>query len=422
MLISKEKVTMERLIGNAIVGQSGGPTAAINATLAGVIRGVKEDLHNGAIGTLYGMRNGVEGLLDERLVNLSEMFDTDDKITMLENTPSSALGSCRKKLPKIGDNDALYEKLLEIFQKYNIRYFFYIGGNDSMDTVAKLSEYTKGHEYEMCILGLPKTIDNDLVVTDHTPGFGSAAKYIAVTMQEIIRDCAVYTTKAVTIVEIMGRDAGWLTASAAVGRIVNNIEPDYVYLPERTFDMEEFFKDIASALEKHPNVVIAVSEGIRFADGTYVGEGTQSGVADVFGHKYLSGTGKALELAVKERFGCKVRSIELNISQRCGSHIASLADINESVKVGKAAVKAASEGVTREMMTIVRVSNKPYESTVSHSDVSLIANMVKEVPADYINERGNQVTDKCLEYILPLINGEARPRFTDGLPEFFVIP
>ncbi len=421
MLIPKEKITMERLIGNAIVGQSGGPTAAINATLAGVIRGVKEDVHNGAIGTLYGMRNGVEGLLDERLVNLSEMFDTDDKITMLENTPASALGSCRKKLPKIGDNDALYEKLLEIFKKYNIRYFFYIGGNDSMDTVAKLSEYTKGHEYEMCILGLPKTIDNDLVVTDHTPGFGSAAKYIAVTMQEIIRDCAVYTTQAVTIVEIMGRDAGWLTASAAVGRIVNNIEPDYVYLPERTFDMEEFFKDIASALEKHPNVVIAVSEGIRFADGTYVGEGTQSGVADVFGHKYLSGTGKALELAVKERFGCKVRSIELNISQRCGSHIASLADINESVKVGKAAVKAASEGVTREMMTIVRVSNKPYESTVSHSDVSLIANMVKEVPADYINERGNHVTDKCLEYILPLINGEAHPRFTDGLPEFFVI-
>lgn len=412
---------MKILIGNAIVGQSGGPTAAINATLAGVIRGVKEDLHNGAIGTLYGMRNGVEGLLDERIVNLSEIFDTDDKITMLENTPATALGSCRKKLPKIGDNDEVYEKLLAIFKKYNIRYFFYIGGNDSMDTVAKLSEYTKGHEYEMCILGLPKTIDNDLVVTDHTPGFGSAAKYIAVTMQEIIRDCAVYTTKAVTIVEIMGRDAGWLTASAAVGRIVNGIAPDCVYLPERKFDMEKFFEDVASALENHPNVVIAVSEGIRFSDGTYVGEGTQSGATDVFGHKYLSGTGKALEIAVKERFGCKVRSVELNISQRCGSHIASLTDINESVKVGKAAVKAASEGVTREMMTIIRVSDKPYESTISHSDVSLIANMVKEVPSEYINERGNHVTDKCLEYILPLINGEACPKFTNGLPEFFVI-
>lgn len=412
---------MRKLIGNAIVGQSGGPTAAINATLAGIIRGVKEDRHNGTIKILYGMRNGVEGLLDEHLVDLGKIFDTDDKIKMLENTPATVLGSCRKKLPKLGENDAVYEKLLTIFKKYDIRYFFYIGGNDSMDTVAKLSEYTKWHEYEMCIIGLPKTIDNDLVVTDHTPGFGSAAKYIAVTMQEIIRDCAVYTTKAVTIVEIMGRDAGWLTASSAVGRIVNGIAPDYVYLPERTFDMEEFFEDIALALEKHPNVVVAVSEGIRFSDGTYVGEGAQSGATDVFGHKYLSGTGKALEIAVKERFGCKVRSVELNISQRCGAHIASLTDIDESVKVGKAAVRAASEGVTREMMTIVRVSDNPYESSVSHSDVSLIANMVKKVPTEYINERGNHVTDKCLEYILPLINGEARPTFSNGLPEFFII-
>lgn len=412
---------MGKLIGNAIVGQSGGPTAAINATLAGVIRGVKEDLHNGTIKILYGMRNGVEGLLDEHLVDLGKIFDTDDKIKMLENTPATALGSCRKKLPELGENDAVYEKLLTIFKKYDIRYFFYIGGNDSMDTVAKLSEYTKGHEYEMCIIGLPKTIDNDLVVTDHTPGFGSAAKYIAVTMQEIIRDCAVYTTKAVTIVEIMGRDAGWLTASSAIGRIVNGVEPDYVYLPERTFDMEEFFEDIALALEKHPNVVVAVSEGIRFSDGTYVGEGAQSGATDVFGHKYLSGTGKALEIAVKERFGCKVRSVELNISQRCGAHIASLTDIDESIKVGKAAVRAASEGVTREMMTIVRVSDNPYESSVSHSDVSLIANMVKKVPAEYINEQGNHVTDKCLEYILPLINGEAHPTFSNGLPEFFII-
>lgn len=412
---------MKRLIGNAIVGQSGGPTAAINATLAGVIRGVRENLHNGAIKTLYGMRNGVEGLLNECLVNLNEIFDTESKIKMLENTPATALGSCRKKLPKLGEDNEVYERLLAIFKKYDIRYFFYIGGNDSMDTVAKLSEYTKKLEYEMCIIGLPKTIDNDLVVTDHTPGFGSAAKYIAVTMQEIIRDCAVYTTKAVTIVEIMGRDAGWLTASAAVGRIVNGITPDYVYLPERTFDMEEFFEDIALAFEKHPNVVIAVSEGIRFSDGAYVGEGAQSGATDVFGHKYLSGTGKALELAVKERFGCKVRSVELNISQRCGSHIASLTDINESVRVGKAAVKSASEGVTREMMTIVRISDKPYESAVSHSDVSMIANMVKKVPADYINERGNHITDKCLEYILPLINGETCPTFVNGLPEFFVI-
>ncbi|MBO7341948.1 MAG: diphosphate--fructose-6-phosphate 1-phosphotransferase, partial [Clostridia bacterium] len=213
------------MIGNAVVGQSGGPTAAINATLAGVIRGVKEDVACGAIKTLYGMKNGVQGLLEERLVDLTAFFDCEEKIDMLEHTPAAALGSCRKKLPKLGEDDAVFEKLRAIFKKYDIRYFFYIGGNDSMDTVAKLSAYTKDHDYEMRIMGVPKTVDNDLVVTDHTPGFGSAAKYIAVTMQEIIRDCAVYTTKAVTIVEIMGRDAGWLTASSAIGRVVNGVEP-----------------------------------------------------------------------------------------------------------------------------------------------------------------------------------------------------
>ncbi len=410
-----------KLIGNAVVGQSGGPTAAINATLAGVIRGVLENVHDGTIGTLYGMRNGVEGLLEERLVDLSKYFEDEALITKLENTPAAALGSCRKKLPKVGEGDEVYEKLLSIFKKYNIRYFFYIGGNDSMDTVAKLSEYTKGHDYEMRIIGVPKTIDNDLVVTDHTPGFGSAAKYIATTIQEIIRDCAVYTTKAVTIVEIMGRDAGWLTASAAVGRIVNGIAPDLVYLPERNFNMDEFFADVRAALEKHPNVVIAVSEGIHFADGTYVCEGVGVGGTDVFGHKQLSGTGKALEIAVKNEIGCKVRSVELNISQRCGAHIGSKTDITESVSIGRAAVKFASEGVTREMITVIRKSTKPYTTEISHSDVSKIANAIKFVNDEYINERGNDVTDTCCEYILPLIEGENYPAYINGIPDFIVI-
>ena len=413
--------TNKILVGNAVVGQSGGPTAAINATLAGVIRGVKENVHNGAIKTLYGMRNGVEGLLEERLVNLSEYFEDDKLITKLENTPAAALGSCRKKLPKVGEGDEVYEKLLSIFKKYDIRYFFYIGGNDSMDTVAKLSEYTKNHDYEMRIIGVPKTIDNDLVVTDHTPGFGSACKYIATTIQEIIRDCAVYTTKAVTIVEIMGRDAGWLTASSAVGRIVNGIAPDLVYLPERNFNMEEFFADIRSALEKHPNVVIAVSEGIHFADGTYVCEGIGVSSTDAFGHKQLSGTGKALEIAVKNEIGCKVRSVELNISQRCGAHIGSKTDIVESVSIGRNAVKFASEGVTREMITVIRKSNAPYVTEISHSDVSKIANMIKFVSDEYINERGNNVTDACCEYILPLIAGENYPEYINGIPDFVVI-
>ena len=407
---------MKRLIGNAVVGQSGGPTAAINATLAGVIRGVKENVHDGSIHTLYGMRNGVEGLLEERLVDLTEFFADDAKITTLENTPAAALGSCRKKLPDPEKYTEVFEKLLSIFKKYDIRYFFYIGGNDSMDTVAKLSAYTKGHDYEMCIMGIPKTIDNDLVVTDHTPGYGSAAKYIAVTMQEILRDCAVYTTKAVTIVEIMGRDAGWLTAASAIGRNISGYGPDLVYLPERNFDMDEFFEDLNNILDDHPNVVVAVSEGIHFADGTYVCEGTSSGAVDVFEHKALSGTGKALELAVKAKLGCKVRSIELNLPQRCAAHLASKTDIEESVCVGRAAVKAASEGVTRQMMTIERVSTTPYITRIGHSDVSEIANKIKWVDDKFINERGNNVTDECVEYLLPLIAGETNPEYKCGIP------
>ena len=290
-----------------------------------------------------------------------------------------------------------------------------------MDTVAKLSAYTKDHDYEMCIMGVPKTIDNDLVVTDHTPGFGSAAKYIAVTMQEIIRDCAVYTVPAVTIVEIMGRDAGWLTAAAGISSVVNGVTPDLIYLPERNFSKEEFFEDLRAALVRHPNVVIAVSEGIRFADGTYVCEGFGVASTDAFGHKQLSGTGKALEYAVKAELGCKVRSIELNLPQRCASHIASATDLAESVAVGRAAVKAAGEGVTREMMTIVRESTDPYVFSVSHSDVSEIANKIKHVPDEFINARGNNVTEACARYLLPLIAGEASPKYSNGIPEYLII-
>ncbi|NLK39812.1 MAG: 6-phosphofructokinase [Clostridiales bacterium] len=411
---------MKTFFGNAVVGQSGGPTAAINATLAGVIRGAKEAIEQGAIGKIYGMRNGVEGLFDERLIDLGSFFDTEEKLSILEHTPAAALGSCRLKLPAIGTGEEKYAKLLEIFRKYDIRYFFYIGGNDSMDTVAKLSDYTAKQNYEMRIIGVPKTIDNDLVGTDHTPGFGSAAKYIATTMQEIIRDCAVYTLKAVTIVEIMGRDAGWLTASAALPRIVNCTAPDYVYLPERPFTIERFFADIRAALEVHPNVVIAVSEGVRFPDGRYVCEANQDGKRDAFGHLQLSGTGKVLEYAVKDEIGCKVRSVELNIPQRCASHIASETDLAESVRIGKGAVKAALSGVSGHMMTMLRSENG-YEITISSSDVSNIANKVKRVPDAFINEASNNVTDECLHHILPLIQGEPRLEFENGLPVHIVL-
>ena len=412
---------MKQLFGNAVVGQSGGPTAAINATLAGVIRGVKEHLDGGVIGTLYGMRNGVEGLLKEQLIDLTSYFDSEEKLSLLEHTPAAALGSCRKKLPKMGEDDAFYENLMSIFQKYNIRYFFYIGGNDSMDTVAKLSEYTKAHDYEMVILGVPKTIDNDLVGTDHTPGFGSAAKYIAVTTQEIIRDCAVYQVPAVTIIEIMGRDAGWLTAASAIGRAVNGIEPDLVYLPERVFDMQTFFADVRAALAKHPNVVVAVSEGIRFADGHYVGEGTQTGAKDAFGHAYLAGTGKALELAIKAEIGCKVRSIELNLPQRCAAHLASEQDLHESVLTGKFAVETAGQSISRQMITARRVSTEPYLITFEPKDVSEIANKIRYVDDAFINADGNHVTDACCNYLLPLIQGEVNCKYENGLPIHIVL-
>ena len=405
-----------KLVGNAVVGQSGGPTAAINATLAGVIRGVLEQKEEGTIQTLYGMHNGIDGFLREDLIDLTKFFDSEEKLKLLEHTPAAALGSCRKKLPDPAKDPAFFESLIALFKKYDIRYFFYIGGNDSMDTVAKLTAYLKDHDYDMKAIGVPKTIDNDLMGTDHTPGFGSAAKYIAVTMQEILRDCAVYTVPAVTVVEIMGRDAGWLTASAALGRTVTGLEPDLVYLPERVFDLDQFMNDVRDALKKHPNVVVAVSEGIRFADGRYVGEGTQSGAKDAFGHAYLAGTGKALELAIKEQIGCKVRSIELNLPQRCASHLASKTDLDESVGVGRYAVKCANEGISGEMMSIQRVSTKPYEVTYAHANVLEIANKIRKVDAEYINEAGNHVTDACCAYLLPLIQGEAEVVYEGGLP------
>lgn len=409
------------LKGNAIVGQSGGPTAAINATLAGVIRGVAQ---TDAIGVLYGMRNGIDGFLADRLVNLSETVKGDEALSLLENTPAAALGSCRKKLPAPESDgaDAVYARLLKQFRTYNIRYFFYIGGNDSMDTTAKLSAFSKRADWEMRIIGIPKTIDNDLMGTDHTPGFGSAAKYIAVTVQEILRDTAVYTVPAVTIVEIMGRDAGWLTAASALGRSAGMQEPDLIYLPERVFSMEQFLGDVRTALSRHPNVVVAVSEGIRFADGTYVGAGTQSGAADVFGHKYLAGTAKALEMAVKAEIGCKVRSVELNLPQRCASHMASAQDLAESVAVGKEAVRAAVEGVSCEMMTIQRTGNDPYTYRIGHADVEQIANRIKYVDDAFINEAGNGVTDACVAYLAPLIAGECYPTYRNGLPVHFIMP
>ena len=417
---------MGLLYGNAMVGQSGGPTAAINATLSGVVRGVRAYVGEDApIRRLFGLCNGVEGLLARRWIDLGARLDSEEQLALLEQTPAAALGSCRVRLPDPSSSEekdlCVFERIFDIFRENDIRYFFYIGGNDSMDTVCKLDQYAKKIGYELRAVGVPKTIDNDLPLTDHTPGYGSAAKYIATTMREILRDCSVYTTKAVTIVELMGRDAGWLTAASALGRLVDGQEPDLVYLPERSFEMERFFERIEQLLKKKNAIVVAVSEGIRFADGRYVGEGMQSGATDVFGHRYLSGTGKALEIAVKERFGCKVRSIELNLPQRCAAHLLSLTDIRESIAVGHAAVDAAVRGESGVMMTLMRREGESYGCEVDRISLTKVANQTRYVPDEFINKAGDHVSDACCAYLLPLIQGEWAVRYSNGLPMHIIL-
>ena len=401
--------------GNVIVGQSGGPTAAINATLSGVIRGAKKALADGYVEKIYGMRNGIEGFLEDRLIDLDAAFADLKDLSLLEATPSAALGSCRKKLPAPELGNETFEKIFSLFKKYDIRYFFYIGGNDSMDTVAKLTVYSKMVNYDLRAVGVPKTIDNDLAATDHTPGFGSAAKFVATTISEILCDTAVYRIPAVTIVEIMGRDAGWLTTSAALPSL-NGKQVDYIYLPEVAFSVEAFLDDVRAALKRHPNVVIAVSEGIRDAEGNYI---SASGKKDNFGHVQLTGAGRVLESIVKEAIGCKVRSIELNLPQRCASHIASLTDIKESVMTGEAAVNFAVRGSAGTMVCMKRYESSEYEIYFEALDVLSIANAVRSVPLEYINEAHNGVTQACLDYLAPLIVGELPIVYKNGMPAHF---
>ena len=404
--------------GNAVVGQSGGPTTAINATLSGVVKGAYKC---GCIDKIYGMFNGIDGLLNESMCLLNDILKDESDFNILENTPSAVLGSCRRKLPKIESDEIIYEKIFNILEKHGIKYFFYIGGNDSMDTVVKLSEYAKIKKYEIYIIGVPKTIDNDLSVTDHTPGYGSAAKYIAASIQEIICDCNVYNMKSVTIVEIMGRDAGWLTAAAALPRIISGAAPDLVYLPEKAFNTTNFINDINNAFESRNNVVVAVSEGIKDSDGNYLGAAGYKGI-DVFGHANLSGAGRYLEMLVHDKIGCKVRSVELNVLQRCAAHIASKTDIDESIRIGMSAVETACSGSTGMMMVYNRVSDEPYTIEIGTVDIKTIANQVKQIPDNFINDKHNNVTDECLQYIKPLIYGEVDPLYKNGLPVHMIIP
>lgn len=402
---------------NAVIGQSGGPTCAINATLAGVIGGC---LDNDSIDRVYGMRNGIEGFMNESLIELNDRFEDRTELDLLCMTPASALGSCRTKLTR----DEQFEKVFSVLEKFRIKYFFYIGGNDSMDAVAKLEKYKNEHPginpIDTHFVGVPKTIDNDLCGTDHTPGYGSAAKYIAASMEEIARDCAVYLVKAVTIVEIMGRDAGWLTASAALTKEITGIGADLVYLPEKPFDTEKFIEDVKNLLAKpdKSSVIVAVSEGIKDKDGNYAAQAAMSGVKDSFGHAYLSGTGKFLENTVREKIGCKCRSVELNVLQRCASHIASKTDIEESFMIGNKSVSAAVSGNSGIMMAFVRADGD-YSVDVKPLDVKCVANLVKKVPDNFISEDGTGITKECVDYILPLIQGECDVKYKNGLPVHF---
>ena len=397
---------------NLIVGQSGGPTAVINSSLYGVVsEGMR---HPEAIEHVYGMINGIEGFLNGTVLDFAEALP-GEKLDGLKVTPGAYLGSCRYKLPESLE-DPVYPRLFKKFEEMNIGWFFYIGGNDSMDTVLKLSEYGKRIGSSVRIIGIPKTIDNDLCETDHTPGFGSAAKYIASSLLEIAHDTFIYAVKSVTIVEIMGRDAGWLTAAAALARNGYNTAPHLIYLPEVAFDPEDFLLDVKRLLFERNNVIVAVSEGIRDASGNYISASEQS--VDTFGHSQLSGAGKTLEFLVKEKLGVKVRSVEINVLQRCAAHLASQTDLGESFALGKKAVALSEEGVTASMVTIERTSNAPYTVDYSYAEIRQIANEAKSVPREWINSAGNDIEQPLLDYLAPLILGESQVSYHNGLPVY----
>ena len=395
---------------NIAVAQSGGPTAAINASLTGVFNGAEQ---NNEVDEIYGAENGIEGILGDRLLNLRSILMDDHDKQLLMTTPSTILGSCRFKLKDWHEDESDYLRITEVFNRHNIRAFFYIGGNDSMDTVMKLNGYFQAKDIRIKVVGVPKTIDNDVTETDHTPGFGSAAKYVACSLQEIIRDSRVYSIPSVTIVEIMGRDAGWLAASSCVLRANGEPAPHLIYLPEGEFSPEKYLEDVRKAQLRYKAVIVAVSEGITSG-------GVTSEAVDAFGHKYLAGVGKWLEGYTKEHIGCKVRSIELNVMQRCSSHIASLTDLNEAERIGREAVKAAlTYGESGVMMAFRRISNNPYRVEIVTADIAKIANQEKKFPREWINPEGNNVTVDALNYFLPLIQGEPELEFRNGIPVHF---
>ena len=402
----------EKLIGSCIFGQSGGPTAVINASAYGVIRAA---LDAEEITKVYGAAHGIRGVLDDKLYVMDE--EDPAELKLLLNTPSSELGSCRYKIADPEKDDTDYKRILEIFKKYNVRYFFYNGGNDSMDTCNKISRYMESVGYECRVMGVPKTIDNDLFGTDHCPGFASAAKYIATSCMEINKDARVYDNGMITVVEIMGRHAGWLAASAALATEFGS-GPDLIYLPELDFDMEKFIADVERIYAAKGKVLIAVSEGIHYADGRFVSEAKTS-ATDGFGHAQLGGLATMLAEVLKERTGAKVRGIELSLLQRCGAHLASKTDIDEAFGAGQEAVKQAISGTTGKMVAFEReyIDGK-YHCKMVLLPLASVANFEKKVPVEWINEDGNGLKHEFIDYVLPLIQGEPELPLEHSLPRY----
>ena len=406
---------------NLIVGQSGGPTAAINASLAGVYRTA---IDRGAK-NVYGMLHGIQGLLNERYIDLSDYIQTELDSELLKRTPAAFLGSRRYKLPAIHEDMDIYKKIFTLLDEMDVEAFIYIGGNDSMDTIKKLSDYAIITGHPCRFVGCPKTIDNDLALTDHTPGFGSAAKYIGTSMKEIIRDsyCLEYENGLVTIVEIMGRDAGWLTGATALAEGEDCDGPDLIYLPEIPFDINNFRERIGKLLMKKRSVVVAVSEGIRDEEGVYICEqGNIANFVDAFGHKQLSGTAAFLANYIASEIGCKTRAIELSTLQRSASHVSSRVDILEAQQVGGAAVKCADEGDTGKMVVLQRISDDPYQCGTEVKDVHKIANEQKLVPRKWVSKSGTYVTDDFINYVQPLIQGDVAPIMVNGIPRHLITP
>ena len=400
---------------NVIVGQSGGPTAVINASLYGVV--YEALMQKEQIGTVYGMINGIEGFLADTIMDMNSV-EQSGELELIKTTPGSFLGSCRYKLPEDLKDD-VYPLLFKKFEEYSIGYFFYIGGNDSMDTVSKLSRYAAISGSEICFIGIPKTIDNDLVLTDHTPGFGSAAKYVASTVREIAIDASVYDNKkSVTIVEIMGRHAGWLTAASVLARKFENDNPVLIYLPESAFNTDTFIEDVKKALEHTSNLVVCVSEGINDGNGTFICELASDVGVDTFGHKMLTGSGKYLENLVKEKLGVKVRSIELNVNQRCSSSMISATDQEEAIQAGISGVHFALDGITGKMIAFHRTEGADYSLNYVPEDVNLICNQEKTVPPEWITGNGSDIGQAFIDYALPLIQGIVNVPEENGLPKF----